>query len=87
MDKRLLVALLLAVVVDLADILTFAWLPIIGDTLDVFAIVALLVLLRNPIVLLGAVEFIPFMDFLPLFVVAVALSSKQINKKISEIVS
>lgn len=73
MDRRYTFALVFAIVLDLLDYVG-GWLPVVGDVLDLFGVVMLLVLLRNPVALVAAAEFIPLVDFLPMFTVAVVAS-------------
>lgn len=75
MNVRFLLALGIAVIADIADIIFLAWLPIVGDILDVMAL-ALLFLLIGKAAVIGLVELVPFADFLPMHSVAVIMSRK-----------
>jgi len=84
MKSRIALAFIFALFLDVADIIAFAWIPVIGDVLDIIGIVILFILVRNPIVLISASELIPGVDFLPMHTVAVALSQKNILKKFTK---
>ena len=78
---RFFLALLIAMFLDVADILFFAWLPVVGDVLDVIGVGILLVLI-GPYALIGAAELIPFVDVLPLHTAAVVFARSQKQKKV-----
>jgi len=79
---RFLLAILIAMFLDVADILFFAWLPLVGDVLDVIGVGMLLVLM-GPYALIGALELVPFLDFLPLHMAAVVFARAQQKRRIN----
>lgn len=84
MKMRLVLAFVIAIFLDIADIVAFAWIPIVGDVLDVIGLIVLLILVRKPAILLSATELIPFADPLPMHTVAVALSQRGFLKKFTQ---
>lgn len=84
MKGRIALAFVFALFLDIADIIAFAWIPVIGDVLDIIGIAILFLLVRNPIVLISAAELIPGVDFLPMHTVAVALSQKGFLSKLAK---
>lgn len=79
MRARYAVALVFAVVLDIADFIV-GWIPIAGDALDLVGII-IIFLFVGKAALLGAVEFIPFADFLPMFTLAVLLAVREARKQ------
>jgi len=73
MNKKIALALVIAVFLDLADFVV-GWIPIAGDVLDIIGIAVLFPLIGY-YALLPVVEFVPFIgDFIPTFTVAVVLA-------------
>lgn len=61
-------ALMIAGISDLADLLFFQWVPGVGEPLDIGTAIVNSVLLKSPIPLIGLVEVAPVVvvDFLPI---------------------
>lgn len=79
MKTRFYIALLIAIVFDLADYVA-GWIPIAGDILDIAGIIVLLPLIGK-YALLPIIEFIPLGDFLPTFIAAVCLAKSKFKAK------
>ena len=56
---------LFGAILDAFDYLVLGFLPIIGDVVDLFGTVCWLTILKSPVALVGAIEFIPLADVLP----------------------
>lgn len=83
MNIRVTCALLIAIILDLADYLV-GWIPIAGDFLDLAGIIILLPLIGK-YAILPVVEFIPIIgDFLPTFIVSAVFYAKTEAKKKQE---
>ena len=79
MNKKHVIALIIAVLVDIVDY-GVGWIPIAGDLLDILGIVLLLPLIGK-YALIPVIEFIPFVDFVPTFTIAVILAIKMKGKR------
>lgn len=79
MNMKFWLALVIAIGLDIADFFG-GWIPIVGDVLDVVGVGILLFLIGSA-ALLGALELIPLVDFLPMFTGAVFLSRFPMFKK------
>ena len=77
MNPKIILAFIIAIFLDITDIVAFAWLPVVGDVLDLFGIGILFLLTRSPVVAIAVLELVPFADFLPIHTVAVALSQRK----------
>jgi len=77
------IAVVIALGLDIVDFFG-AWIPIIGDVLDIVG-VGILFYLTGPTALLGLLELIPLVDFLPTFTAAIFLSRFSIFTKIQNL--
>lgn len=64
LDSRSLLTLVIAIFLDILDYLG-AFVPIVGDFVDVFGSGILYLVSEDPVMLLGMTELVPFIDFLP----------------------
>lgn len=69
-----------AIVADLLDYTAVGALPVIGDALDAVTIPILYALVGKSSIL-GAVEFVPFLDLFPAYTVAVVWAYYKARKK------
>ena len=56
---------LLGFFLDLFDWVVLGFLPVIGDAIDLLGTAFWLHILKSPVALIGAIEFIPLADVLP----------------------
>jgi len=64
LGSRSLLTLFIAIILDILDYFG-AFVPIVGDFVDLFGSGILYLISEDPVMLLGMTELVPFMDFLP----------------------
>ena len=84
-NVKYVLALVLAALLDIADYVAFAWLPFVGDLLDIVGVL-LLAPLIGKYALLPLIELFPAVDFIPTFLVSVVLARSKFKLKKGEIV-
>lgn len=83
MNKHFTIALIFAVLLDIADFFG-GWIPIVGDVIDIFGFILMLILVRQYAIFVLP-EFIPLLDFLPFYIITIILARRQLlNRKVQK---